>query len=275
MDTVGKYLVTRFDVPFVAAVRYGLNLVLLLAVVTPGHGAKLWHTNRTALVVLRAASLAGGTFFAGMALQRMPVGETVAILYLQGFGVMLVAGWLLKEKVSVFGWACAIFGFTGVVLIARPGGALAFDGVLFALAAAAVSVVYVLLSRSLAPTETTMAMLFHVALVGFVAFGLLVASDWKGYAFSSTDIYGLLFMGVASLVAHFMFTQAYRHAPASMLAPFTYFHIAVAVLLSWMVYAHVPDILSFIGMAMIALSGIALALYIHLSRAKELPDVEA
>ena len=132
MDTVGKYLMTKFSVPLVAAVRYGLNLAFLVMLMAPRHGRDLWKTHRTGLVLLRGSSLAAATFFAGLALQRMPVGETVAILYLQGFGIMLAAGFFLGERVSPAGWIAAVAGFAGVLLIARPGGALAPLGVVFA-----------------------------------------------------------------------------------------------------------------------------------------------
>ncbi|MFN0193724.1 MAG: DMT family transporter [Aestuariivirga sp.] len=266
MDSAGKYLVTKFNVPFVAAVRYAINLLLLTALMAPRHGEALWATRRTGLVFVRGLSLAVATFFAGLALQRMPVGETVAILYLQGFGVMIAAGYFLKERIAVFGWIAAAIGFAGVLLIARPGGALDPIGVFFALICAAVSVIYILLSRLLAPTESTMAMLFHVAIWGSVFYGLMLPFSWRGHTYEPIDLVLLAFMGVASLAGHFLFTSAYRFAPASMLAPFNYFHIAFAVLLGWLIYAHVPDGLAFTGMAMIALSGAAVALHTHLTK---------
>jgi drug/metabolite transporter (DMT)-like permease len=266
MDNAGKYLVTKFNVPFVAAVRFGINLLVLTALMAPRHGKALWETQRTGLVILRGLSLAAAAFFAGLALQRMPVGETVAILYLQGFGVMIAAGCFLKERISALGWIAAAVGFAGVILIARPGGALAPMGVLFALICAAVSVVYILLSRALAPTETTMAMLFHVAIWGEVVYGLMLPLSWQKFFYEPLDLVLLAFMGVASLGGHFLLTSAYRFAPASMLAPFNYFHIAFAVLFGWLIYEHVPDGFAFAGMAMIALSGAAIALHTHLTR---------
>lgn len=269
MDTVGKYMMTKFSVPLVAAVRYALNLVILAALMMPRHGRALWTTRRTGLVVLRAVALAVASLFAGLALQRLPVGETISIIYLQGFGVMLAAGYFLKERVTAAGWIAAIIGFAGVVLIARPGGNLAPMGVLFALICAAISVIYILLSRVLAATETTMAMLFHVAIAGAVLFGVMLAFDWRAYAFTGLDIALLVFMGAASLAGHFLFTSAYRFAPASMLAPFNYFHIAFAVIAGWLVYHHVPDGFALAGMAMIAGSGAAIALHTHLDKTKE------
>jgi drug/metabolite transporter (DMT)-like permease len=266
IDTVAKYLLTKFNVPLVAGVRYGLNLVFLVALMAPRHGSNLWKTQRTGLVVVRGLSLAAATFFASLALQRMPVGETVAILYLQGFAVMLAAGYFLGERVGLPGWFAAVMGFTGVLLIARPSGALAPLGVVFALLGAAVSVIYVLLSRSLAKTESTMAMLLHVAVAGSVVFGVMLVFNWQSFAFTWTDVALLVFMGAASLAAHFLFTSAYRFAPASMLAPFSYAHIAITTVLSWLVYAHVPDGFALIGMAMIGVSGAAIAVHSHMSR---------
>lgn len=269
MDTAGKFLMTKYNVPLVAAVRYGLNLVILVALMAPGHGSKLWHTRRTSLVVLRGAALAGATYFAGLALQRMPVGETIAIIYLQGFGVMLAAGYFLRERISAVGWIAAIVGFSGVLLIARPGGALAPAGVLFAMACAGVSVAYILLSRVLARTESTMAMLFHVAIAGLVLFSALLLFDLPALTFSALDLALLLFMGAGSLAGHFLLTAAYRYAPASFLAPFNYFHIALAVIMGWLVYNHVPDALALLGMALIAVSGAALALHSHLTSTRQ------
>ncbi len=263
MDTAGKHLMTKFDVPLVAAVRYVLNLVFLFALWFPRHGPALWKTRRTGLVALRGLALAAATFFAGFALQRMPVAEAVSIFYLQGFGVMLAGGFLLKERISVAGWMAAAAGFAGVLLIARPGGNLEPLGVLFALICAAVSVVYVLLSRTLAATESTMAMLLYVAIAGTLAFGAMVVFNLKPYSFSMIDVALLTFMGAASLAAHFLFTSAYRFAPASLLAPFNYFHIAFAVIAGFVVYNHLPDRLAMLGMVMIAGAGAAIALHTH------------
>jgi drug/metabolite transporter (DMT)-like permease len=260
MDTASKYLMTKFNVPLVAAVRYGLNLVFLVILMAPRHGRTLWKTQRTGLVAMRGASLAIATFFAGLALQRMPVGEAVSIFYLQTFGVLLASGYFLNERVSLVGWIAATAGFAGVLLIARPGGALPPLGLLFALICAGVSVIYVFLSRKLATTESTMAMLFHVAIAGIILFGLMLAFNWQTFSFSSLDIALLVFIGAASLAAHFLFTAAYRFAPASVLSPFSYFHIALAVLMGWLVYAHVPDGWAVLGMAMIAGSGAAIAI---------------
>jgi drug/metabolite transporter (DMT)-like permease len=263
MDSAGKYLMTTYNVPLIAAVRYGLNLVILSGLMLPRHGTTLWTTNRTALVVIRGLALCAATLLMGFALRLMPVGETVAIIYLQGFGVMMAAGYFLKEKISIVGWIAAVVGFAGVLLIARPGSSLDPIGVALALSCSAVSVIYILLSRILAATENTMSLLFHAAIWGTLVFMVLAAFNWQSYTFTLTDLGLMFFMGSASLMAHFMLTSAYRFAPASLLAPFNYFHIALAVIMGWLVYNHVPDAWALLGMAMIAVSGAAVAMHTH------------
>ncbi len=267
MDTMIKYLATRYNVPLVAAMRYGINLVFLLAVFTPRYRNTVWRTRRTSLVILRGMTLVMATLFAGLALQRLPVGETIAIIYLAPFGVLLLAGPMLGERTGLAGWIAALSGFAGVLLIARPGGGLSGLGVFFALLCAALSVGYHLLSRLLVSTESTHAMLVWSALAGTVVFGALLPWSLRGPTPELTDIILFLTVGALATAGHFMFTAAYRDAPASLLAPVNYAHLFWAVLLGWLVFGHVPDRLAMLGMALVAFAGGGLAIWSHFSKA--------
>ena len=96
-DVVMKHLSVLYPVPVIIAVRYLFNLALLTLILWPRIGSALWQTQRTGLVVLRGLSLACGSLTMGLALQLMPVGETVAIIYLAPFLVMILAVPLLGE----------------------------------------------------------------------------------------------------------------------------------------------------------------------------------
>ena len=67
-------------------------------------------------------------------------------------------------------------------------------------------------------------------------------------------------LGLAATCAHFLFTAAYREAPASLLAPVNYMHLVWAGILGWIVFDHAPDAISMFGMALVAVAGIAVAL---------------
>lgn len=259
-DTMNKYLVERYPVAFVQAGRYLVNTALLMGMMMPRHGITLWKTQRTGWVMMRGIVLAVASLTMGLALQRMPVGETVAIIYLAPIMVMLLSGPLLHEKVHPAAWFGAVLAFGGVVLVMRPGGGLDGWGVIFALMNAACATAYHLMTRVLARTETTMSMLFHVALVGAVVFVVMALPSLPASLPPRGDLALIAAMGVIATVAHFLFTIAYREGSPALLAPVNYMHLVWAAVLGWVAFGHIPAPLSLLGMGMVLTAGVAVAL---------------
>lgn len=266
MDTTTKYLAADYQVPVVMAVRYVVHALLMMVLLAPTQGARLIQTQRTGLVLVRAGCLAAASLVVGLALQRMPVAEATAIVFLAPLLVVLVAGLFMREQVGVVGWTAAIAGFVGVLMIARPGSGLDPWGVAFALCGAAVIAAYQLLSRVLAATERTVALLFYTALFGSLVFGLLAPWYWTGRSPSGLQVLLFLSMGLTGGIGHFLFTAAHRYAPASLLAPMGYLQLLWACLLGWLVFGHVPTGLSIVGMGVVAASGAVVAVHSHLVR---------
>lgn len=259
MDSTTKYLTTHYNVPFVVAMRYIVHFLLMVMILAPRHSAQLIQTQRTGLVITRAVVLTIASLCMGMALHRMPLAETTAINFLAPTLVALLAGSILGEKIGGWGWAAIVTGFIGVLLIARPGGGLDAIGIMFALGAAAANATYQLLSRLLASTEKAIALLFYTALIGSIIFGIALPWFWENDAPSKLELILLLSMGISGGLGHYLFTLAYRHAPASMLAPTTYLQLLWAGLLGWMIFGTVPDKMSLMGMAVVAVSGLIIA----------------
>lgn len=259
MDSTTKYLTTHYNVPFVVAMRYLVHFLLMVMILAPRHSAQLIKTQRTSLVVLRAVVLTIASLCMGMALQRMPLAETTAINYLAPTLVALLASSMLGEHIGRLGWAAIVTGFVGVLLIARPGGGLDAIGVMFALGAAAANATYQLLSRLLASTEKAITLLFYTALIGSIVFGIALPWFWEDELPSKLELILLISMGVTGGLGHYLFTLAYRHAPASILAPLTYIQLLWAGLLGWIIFDTIPDGISLIGMSVIAAAGLLIA----------------
>lgn len=265
-DVVTKQQAMRHPVAVVIAVRYVINLGLLAVFLGPRLGAGLWRTRRRRLVFARALCLAVASLTMGLALQMMPVGETVAIVYLSPFIVILLSIPLLGERVTPAGWTFAALGFLGVLLIVRPGGGLAPLGVAFALVNACCGAAYQLLTRYLAATETTIALLFQTALVGSVFFCVLSLGSLNDLDVGPADLAMMVLLGALATVGHFLFTAAYREAPASMLAPVNYLHMVWAGGFGFLIFGHLPDGVSLIGMAMVCASGALVAIRAYAKR---------
>lgn len=260
MDTTIKYLATDYNVPMVVAVRYIVHCLLMILLLASSQGKRLVQTRRTGLVLVRGASLAIASLFMALALRRMPVAETTAIAFLAPMLVVLLARPVLGERIGVLGWMAAVIGFVGVLLIARPGGGLDTMGVIFALCAAVAAVAYQLLSRVLASSERTITLLFYTSLIGAIGFGIFLPYFWEGQIPGWRESLLFLSMGVTGGLGHFLFTAAYRHASASLLAPMNYLQLLWAGLLGWVVFDHIPDSVSIIGLFVVAASGVMVAL---------------
>lgn len=266
-DAANKYLVANYEVPLVAAVRYMVHALLMVALVAPTRGREIIETKRTGLVIIRALCLVIATLFFGLALQRMPVAETTAIVYLSPILVVLLARPLLGETIGRVGWVAVVTGFAGVLLIVRPGGGLDPLGVAFVLSNVGVTVAYYLLSRVLARSEKTLALLFYTALTGTICFG--IAAPWYLTGGPPTMLQLALFLslGVSAGLGHYFFTSAHRFAEASLLAPINYLHLLWAGLLGWLVFGHIPAPLTMLGMAIVVAAGVMVALRSALKRA--------
>ena len=91
--------------------------------------------------------------------------------------------------------------------------------------------------------------------------------DWMAWA-------RLVLMGAMATLGHFFLILAYGRAPAAKLTPYMYAQIGFAVLGGWVVFSHIPDQWTLIGMGLVALCG-ALGAWLTLreSRVKlELPE---
>lgn len=266
MDSTTKYLAGHYNVPFVVAMRYILHCLVMVAVLAPRHSTQLIKTQRTGLVVVRSLSLCVASLFVGLSLQRMPVAETTAISFLAPMLVVVVSS-ILGERIGFIGWIAVVMGFMGVLLIARPGSGLDMLGVIFALFGAAANATYQLLSRVLSSTEKAVTMLFYTALIGSICFGLTLPWFWEDKIPSTLEFVLFLGMGLFGGLGHYLFTLAYRHAPASLLAPMLYLQLLWAGLLGWIIFDTVPDGLSVLGMSIVAASGLLIALKSRRSKA--------
>ena len=273
-DTMGKYLVTSYSVPFVQAIRYGVNLLLITLIFTPRLGTSFMRTTRPFLAIMRGLALALGSLTGGLAFRYLPLAEANSILYLAPLLLLFLAKPVLGEQVKWFGWVATAIGFAGLLFVVRPGGNLSSIGLVYAFLCLVTAVIYPLLSRLLAKTESTETLMFYVGLTGSVYYFAQLPWTWPQTFPPLQDFSLMVALGVVSLIGHSLFTAAYARAPVSLLAPFTYTHILWAVVFGWLVFNQVPDALTFVGIALVGLAGVGNAVLNHLSSSLPILDAE-
>src|SRR5690606_41470202 len=102
--------------------------------------------------------------------------------------------------------------FAGMLLIVRPGGGLDPLGVIYIVISVAATVAYNMLSRVLAHSERTLALLCYSSLLGAICFGLAAPWSLDGPVADGPQTFAFLSLGVSARLGHFLFTAAFRFA---------------------------------------------------------------
>ncbi len=271
LDSTTKWVSSSVPMVMAIAVRYLLQATVTTAAILPRRGWAVFHTRSLGLQIARGILLLSSSLLAYISLQHMPVGEFTAIVLLTPLVVTLTAAHMLHEPVSWLRKALVAGGFAGTLVIVRPGGADFNWGLLFPIGLVLVNAAFQLLTSHMTRTEDPVTMQVYTGIVGAVLPTLALPWLWADIA-SPALWGGLVFMAVAATVGHFFFILAFKHAPVATLMPYTYVQIAFAVLAGWLVFSHVPDFWSWVGMGLIAACGAGGAwLTTHESRAAAEP----
>jgi drug/metabolite transporter (DMT)-like permease len=212
---------------------------------------------RGALLLLTSAM----SFFG---LQLMPVAEFTALGMLTPVIVTMLVAWVLHEPVSRMRWALVCGGFLGAVIVIRPGSGIFGWAAVFPLLMALCYGCFQVLTSRLASLESPYTTHFYTGFSGAVLLLpvlLFNAGDIAAAAraMPASQIVWVLGIGLFATVGHLCLIFAFGVAPMATLMPFIYVQIATALVVSWIVFRHVPDAWAWVGMSVIAACGAASA----------------
>jgi drug/metabolite transporter (DMT)-like permease len=256
LDSATK--VSTLGVPILMGVwfRYAFQAVATTLVLLPRYGTAVLRTEHPRYQLLRGTLLLVSSTLAFFSLRYMPLAEFTSIVLIAPLVVTLLAATTLKEDVSPLRWVLVAGGFVGTIVILRPGGTVFSWAILLPLALVVSNAWFQILTSRLARTEKPLTMHFYTGWVGTLIATVPLPFVWT--ALPNWHWWALLcLMGFTATVGHFFLILAYQRAPASTLTPYLYAQIAFAMLGGWLLFAHVPDTVSLVGMALIGVCGAA------------------
>ena len=274
LDTTTKHVSASVSLLVALWFRYAFQAVVTTAIVWKGRGRKLFETRHPRFQLSRGLLLFASSLLAFFSLKYMPVGEFTAIVLMAPLVITLLAAWTLKEKVSRMRWALVVGGFVGTLVIIRPDSQHFDWAVVLPLILVVTNSGFQVLTGRLAK-EREDPITTHV-LTGWT--GTLLASAILPFVWQTPpDLVSWLQLGLMGLMAtlgHFLLILAYGRTPAATLTPYMYAQIGFAMLGGWMVFSHMPDQWTLIGMGLVALCG-ALGAWLTLRESRvqvELPE---
>lgn len=231
----------------------------MVVLLWPTMGSRLLRTHRLDLQIMRGVVLGLSTLFFVSALSLMPLAEASAITQIAPVLLTLLAIRMLGERAPPGTWWALGVSFCGVLLIVRPGGQVFTWVAVLPLLTALCSAGYQLLTRKLAGIDDGLATLFIGAVVAAALLTIPVPWFWK-WPRNWFDAGLFVGMGAVGAFSHLLLVRAFEHAPASRLAPFIYVQVVGALVIGLFIFGDFPDLTALAGIALIALTGVAMAL---------------
>jgi drug/metabolite transporter (DMT)-like permease len=202
-----------------------------------------------------------GLGFAGLGL--LPLPEVTAIGYAAPLLTVIFAAMFLGEEVRAFRLSAVGLGLIGVLIVLSPRLSSVTDGslgdrevlgavvVLCGATFAALAQVFV---RRLVQTEKTPAIVFYFSVTASCLSLLTLPFGWV--VPTAPEVGLLICAGLLGGVGQIFLTSSYRLADASVIAPFDYSSMILALIIGYFVFGEMPTLVMLLGAGLIVIAGI-------------------
>ena len=257
MDALLKYLTASYP-PLEVAVLRGLCALpfMLLPVLLRGRWRSLiprrfgMHLLRGALAVL----VLGGFIYAVRALS---LANAYAVFLSAPLIMTALAVPLLKERTDARGWAAICVGLVGVLIMLKPSvSGLVSIGSLAALISAIAYAASGITVRVLTRTDTTASVIVWTVVLMTAFSACLAVPDWVALAPQHYPL--LIVLGALAALGSYLLTEAFRAAPAAVVAPLEYTALLWGILIDRIVWHVLPSARVLLGGSVVIASGLYL-----------------
>ena len=201
-----------------------------------------------------------GLGFAGLGL--LPLPEVTAIGYAAPLLTVIFAAMFLNEEVRAFRLTAVAIGLVGVVIVLSPRlsvGAGPMDavetlGAVVVLGGAAFAALAQVFVRKLVATEGTAAIVFWFSVTATLL--SLLSLPWGWVVPTPVEALMLVCAGLCGGLGQILLTSSYRFADASVVAPFEYASMILAIGVGYFVFGEVPTWVTITGASIIIAAGV-------------------
>ena len=211
---------------------------------------------RWKMVFFRAALSSFTSISWYLSWREMKLADTYALGFTAPLIMTLLAIPMLGERIRWRRMVSTLVGFSGVLVMLRPGGDLWTPALPLLMTGIVTMAITRILARRLSLTETPECQAFWLmashAVAGVLLLGIYPLGSTGGWQVWAA----LAFLGISSGLAHCVFTFAYGLAPVSALAPYEYTMLIWGGAAGFVVFGEVPSWTTLAGAAIVAAAGL-------------------
>ena len=259
MDGMSRYMAELYDVLNINMFRFWIigGFVILISLRGRGVLRSILKTKQPVAQISRGLLFISSLLMAIYSYTQVGLIVTHALMAVFPLLTVLLSRLFLGEEITRIKVVAVGVGFLGVTIIINPIN-LEFSLVsVLPLISAVTFAIYAVLTRKVASTDNTETSFFWVSLVSAIA--ITIPSPLFYNPIQLSDLYFLVLLCMFSLVGHFLLTNAYRHAEASVLQPFSYFHLFFASIVGIIFFQDPLTISTVAGGGLIVFGGILIS----------------
>lgn len=272
MAIAGRELSNELSVPQLLMMRSAVGLLIISALIFR-HNSTLFGTPTLGLHLIRNSAHFAGQYGWFVGIASIPLAEVFALEFTTPIWCLLLAPLLVGEKVTPIRVISVALGFTGIMIILRPGIEIIDPAALAVLAAAAGFAVAYLMTKKMSGlggdrgSQAPLTILFYMCLIQLLLSLWPAASDWR--TIETWHWLPVLVISLTALSAHYCITRALKLADASIIAPIDFLRLPLIALLGFVLYGEALDMWVILGAA-IMLGGNYLNIHTEQRRLKVL-----
>ena len=233
---------------------------LLGMIVWRGELATALHTRNPFAHVSRSVTGAVAMFLNFAALALLPLADATAIGFATPIFTVVLAAVFLGEVIRIRRWSAVGVGFIGVLVMlspyigATPRGEGATLGAFLALAGAFAVAIAMTQVRHLSRTESTSSLVFYFSITCCLCG--LATIPWGWVMPTPREFVLMVAMGLLGGVGQILITESYRHAQASVVAPFAYTAMIYSIVIGYFWFGEMPEPVVLAGAAIVIAAGL-------------------
>ncbi|HEX5778732.1 MAG TPA: DMT family transporter [Xanthobacteraceae bacterium] len=260
MAALVRFLGQEVPLGEVVFARSFFALIPLLGMILwRGELATALHTRNPFGHFSRSVFGAFGMFLNFAALALLPLADATAISFATPIFSVVLAAIFLGEVIRIRRWSAVGVGFVGVLVMLWPfigeyRDSNATLGALLGLSGALVVAGAMTQVRHLSRTESTASLVFYFSVTCCLCG--LATLPWGWVMPTPREFVLMVTMGLLGGIGQILITESYRHAPASVVAPFSYTAMIYSIVVGYLWFGEVPQAIVLAGAAIVIAAGL-------------------
>ena len=246
--------------------RFFLGLVIILPYIIKKKGAVL-KTTHLKQHFLRAILGLPAMLLYFSALVLLPIEKLTAISFVVPLIVTILAVFFLGEKIYIYRTLALLLGFSGMLVIIRPGFVDISIGVYMVLFSALLWSINIIITKKISKDDSAITILAYQSIFMSLLSFFIVLFFWE-MPNLKTFIY-LILAAMCGTVLHLTLNHAFKLVDVSMTQPYSFLNLVFASIIGYFVFDEIPDLYTWIG-ALIIFTGVLIISYREMKLDKEI-----